>query len=219
MHPLLKPARFLGLLFLFSMQSYAVIASDAVISVSTQQQQRLGIWQSIITTHQHDSAAQKIEIVNRFLNQFTYKKDQAEKNSSIEYWATPYEFLVNSGGDCEDFAIAKYFMLRALGIPEEDLQVTYVYHKDLQQSHMVLLYRPIHGRQALVLDNLSNTVQTLATRAELAPIYGFNQTDYWVVSAAAVRKKAGAASRLTRWQDLLERMRMHPQTPLTPALG
>ena len=46
--------------------------------------------------------------------------------NKVDYWATPIEFLASHGGDCEDFAIAKYFTLIQLGIPEEQLTLTYV---------------------------------------------------------------------------------------------
>ena len=37
------------------------------------------------------------------------------------------------GGDCEDYAIAKYFSLIKLGIPDEKLRITYVsYQKQIQ---------------------------------------------------------------------------------------
>lgn len=30
----------------------------------------------------------------------------------VDSWSNPYEFAKNKGGDCEDFAIAKYFFLK-----------------------------------------------------------------------------------------------------------
>lgn len=44
------------------------------------------------------------------------------KHAGGDLWSTPREFL-RSGGDCEDFAIARYFLLRSAGIPVENLAV------------------------------------------------------------------------------------------------
>ena len=40
-----------------------------------------------------------------------------------DYWATPIEFMGTGAGDCEDYAIAKYFSLINLGIPEDKLRI------------------------------------------------------------------------------------------------
>ena len=40
----------------------------------------------------------------------------------MDYWETPVEFFQKSG-DCEDFAIAKYFALRDLGFPASQMRI------------------------------------------------------------------------------------------------
>ena len=40
----------------------------------------------------------------------------------MDYWETPAEFFQKSG-DCEDFAIAKYFALRDLGFPASQMRI------------------------------------------------------------------------------------------------
>ena len=50
--------------------------------------------------------------------------------------------LARGEGDCEDFAIAKYFTARTLGVPDNKLRITYVYIKRRwkpNEAHMVLL--------------------------------------------------------------------------------
>ena len=51
--------------------------------------------------------------VNNMMNKIQYIGDKKNWGKS-DYWETPVEFLTY-GGDCEDFAIAKYVSLRALG--------------------------------------------------------------------------------------------------------
>ncbi|MDD4436452.1 MAG: transglutaminase-like cysteine peptidase [Tissierellia bacterium] len=36
-----------------------------------------------------------------------------------DYWQTPEEFFINGAGDCEDFAIAKFFDLLEMNYPPE----------------------------------------------------------------------------------------------------
>ena len=43
------------------------------------------------------------------------------------------------GGDCEDFAIAKYTALRALGVPEERLRVAIVHDDEKNLPHAILV--------------------------------------------------------------------------------
>ena len=82
---------------------------------------------------------EKLEKVNRFFNQVNFVSDAIHWQKK-DYWATPIEFLASDGGDCEDFALAKYFTLKMLGVPEKKLNLTYVKAWKLNQSHMVLTY-------------------------------------------------------------------------------
>lgn len=188
------------------------------VHVSADQQRRLTGWQRFVQRHRHASWQQKLHLANGYLNQFDYQKDKPVRGKA-ESWATPYEFILQNGGDCEDFAIAKYFLLRALGIPEGQLQVTYVYHHLLKQNHMVLMYRPSEHAPVLVLDNLTNRIQPLADRPDIEPVYGFNRHHLWVVDRAAQRTEVGGPTRLLRWQALLGRMRWQPLGPVDAASG
>lgn len=62
------------------------------------------------------------------------------KNSGI--WATPIESLIRNSGDCEDFAIAKYFTLLAMDVPEDQLKITFVKLNN-QLGHMVFILLPL----------------------------------------------------------------------------
>ncbi len=52
-------------------------------------------------------------------------------------WTTLLEFL-RRGGDCEDYATAKYFLLRELGFPVDDLRVLVSYDRKVRGYHAVL---------------------------------------------------------------------------------
>lgn len=71
--------------------------------------------------------------VNNFFNKFPYKSD-IKQYSHKEYWASPKEFLLNNGGDCEDYVLAKYELLKELGFKKQYLLFKYIgkiYHVEL----------------------------------------------------------------------------------------
>jgi predicted transglutaminase-like cysteine proteinase len=72
-----------------------------------------------------DDAA-KLEAVNQFFNRRIVFRDDQEVWHTDDYWASPLETLSQGMGDCEDFAIAKYFSLLAVGVPASRLRLVYV---------------------------------------------------------------------------------------------
>ncbi len=62
----------------------------------------------------------KLERVNTYLNGIVGKYD-AHSYGAEDYWASRGEFLAQGGGDCEDYAIAKYFTLKDLGFSSSDM--------------------------------------------------------------------------------------------------
>ncbi|NJA88729.1 hypothetical protein HCX48_05755 [Rhodocyclus tenuis] len=115
-----------------------------------------------------------------------------------EYWATPLEFVASNGGDCEDYAIAKYFALRDAGVPSERLRMTYVraLNGSRIENHMVLAYYATPGGEPLILDNLNPRVLPVSERPDLIPVFSFNDDDVRRDGVPMVR----------RWKDLRQRM-------------
>jgi predicted transglutaminase-like cysteine proteinase len=167
--------------------------------------QRLLDWQNLIQKNDGNNDLEKLEKVNRFMNKIPFIADAIHWGKD-DYWATPVEFLASDGGDCEDFAIAKYFTLIRLGIAETQLNLTYVKALRLNQAHMVLTYYPAPGKEPLVLDNLINTIEPSSKRTDLLPVYSFNGSGLWLAKQRNRGKMIGDSSRLKRWQNLLDRM-------------
>jgi predicted transglutaminase-like cysteine proteinase len=80
-----------------------------------------------------------LEDFNWYWNRVRYYTD-ARHWGTPDYWATPVESLASEGADCEDYAIGKYFSLKALGIPVQNLRITYVRALRWNEAHMVLAY-------------------------------------------------------------------------------
>lgn len=96
--------------------------------------------------------AKQIDFVNAFWNRFAYRSDQDVYNDK-DHWATPGEFLSNKGGDCEDFALIKYWTLRKLGVPAENMSILVGQRLDRNETHAVLSVKDDKGK-TWILDNL-----------------------------------------------------------------
>ena len=166
---------------------------------------RLLAWQELLRTDRTDNDRAKIERVNRFFNRLNFVDDALHWHKA-DYWATPVEFLASEGGDCEDFAIAKYFTLLDLGIDEHKLTLTYVKALKLNQAHMVLTYYPSPKAEPLVLDNLVEAILPSSERTDLLPVYSLNGSGLWLARQRGRGKMVGDSSRLQRWQEMLARM-------------
>ena len=118
---------------------------------------------------------EQLQRVNNFFNQWPYKTDPAVWGVE-DYWATPREFMQKSG-DCEDYAIAKYYALRSLGIPAAQLRIVAL--KDTLRNlwHAVLAY--IEGDKAYILDNLTNLVLSHQKLTHYDPQFSVNEEYLW----------------------------------------
>jgi len=147
----------------------------------------------------------KLDKVNNFINQLEFVSD-IDHWGKEDYWATPFEFLTTYAGDCEDFSIAKYFTLQAMGVPEEKLNLTYVKSLKYNTYHMILTYYSNPEAEPLILDNTVGIIKPASERTDLVPIYSFNGDDLRLAKQRGLGKLAGSSNRLKRWQGLIERM-------------
>ena len=197
-----------------ALASELAVITDAQIARLAQDfgpiaKQRLTGWREILTNPKYKSMPelQKLELVNTFMNQTPFVSD-AEHWGKEDYWATPIEFLSTNAGDCEDFSIAKYFTLIALGVPDEKLRITYV--KELvvvRQAHMVLAYFPTPDAEPLILDNIDKQILPASRRTDLLPVFSFNGAGLWLAKEQSGRAQSvGGADRIGHWRDLRARM-------------
>jgi predicted transglutaminase-like cysteine proteinase len=152
----------------------------------------------------------KLERSNRFFNQVPGVDDMTNWGQR-DYWATPVEVLASNGADCEDYALAKYFTLKAAGVPAERLRITYVRaylpREKRMEAHMVLAYYPLPDSEPLILDNLDPRIRPAAERSDLIPTMGFNADGLWSARQRGQSGKIGDASSIQHWNNLLARMR------------
>ncbi|MCD6034860.1 MAG: conserved periplasmic protein of unknown function [Rickettsiales bacterium] len=121
------------------------------------------------------STLEKAEAVNSYVNRVSYADDNDVWGKS-DYWATPREFLSHQG-DCEDYAITKYFSLLALGVREEDMRLVIMNDRRKGVIHAALSV-DIDGKTYL-LDNQTPDVVVYHTLGRYRPIYAINTKGWW----------------------------------------
>lgn len=114
--------------------------------------------------------------VNALLNDTRYLTD-LENYGVSDYWATVFQFL-RRDGDCEDYAIAKYMVLKRMGFTTDQLRVVVVQDLNLGVPHAILAVY-VDGA-AYILDNQIQQVMSDRAIAHYRPIYSINETAWWL---------------------------------------
>jgi len=144
--------------------------------------ERLTGWKEILSSPKDKALGDpdKLKLVNDFMYETPFYCDPVMWCME-DYWAKPVEFLANDGGDCEDFSIAKYFTLKALGVPDEKLRIVYAIYRrgTFTGAHMVLAYYPTPDAEPLILDNINPDILPSSKRPDITPIFGFNSAGLW----------------------------------------
>ncbi|MCQ8877407.1 transglutaminase-like cysteine peptidase [Pseudoalteromonas shioyasakiensis] len=165
-------------------------------------------WQTMLVQSQNKPEQQKILIVNDFFARNLRYRTDIQLWQQKDYWATPLETLGKGLGDCEDYAIAKYISLRALGVDDNKLRLIYVKaqiggpRSNRTQAHMVLGYFVTPNAQPLILDSLITKVLPAAKRTDLSPVFSFNSQGLWANNST--KSVANPTARLSRWRRILE---------------
>lgn len=157
--------------------SYALVTSSIIKEVEKNYgrfaKNRFVALERLIKSLENESVEKKLEKVNEFFNNVPYSRD-IKTYGVTDYWATPFEFLARDRGDCEDYVIAKYFVLKRLGIPSSKMYLTYVRVKGYDDAHMVLTYFPTPRSEPYVLDNMRRILMPASKRTDLTPVFNFN---------------------------------------------
>ncbi len=133
-------------------------------------------WRDLLVGLQHASALKKLSDVNAFMNKAPYITDI--RNWGVpDYWATVREFL-RKDGDCEDYAIAKYYSLKALGFDPDAMRVVIVEDTNLNVAHAVLAV--YLNSKILILDNQMTDVASASSIVHYRPIYAINEHAWWL---------------------------------------
>ncbi|MEZ8186309.1 transglutaminase-like cysteine peptidase [Shewanella sp. 5S214] len=199
----------------FSAVCWATISDDLFTDDFFKQiQQRYGEdrledfsdWRDTIAEGSALSDMDRLHLANQFANRrirFVSDNDHWQKS---DYWATPLESLGSKGGDCEDFAIFKYFTLKAMGVDESKMRLMYVRALLINEPHMVLIYFEDPKAMPLVLDNLKTQILPASQRRDLKPVYSFNGQGLWLAKAQGLGSNKPTSGGTKNWTDLINRI-------------
>lgn len=171
--------------------------------------QKFQSWRQLVTEPKAATELDQLARVNDFFNRQVVFAEDAVVWGQTDYWASPMETLGQGRGDCEDYAIAKLFTLRMLGVAPEKLRLIYAQARTgaagtVQLSaHMVLAYYVSADAEPLVLDNLVNDIRPASKRPDLAPVFSFNDQGVYKRPAGKPEVRMGSAALLSRWEVLL----------------
>lgn len=206
-------------MLLFSL-AYAVgFNADKLLKTITQRfgassAQKFRDWQKQVADAKNlADPDQQIEKINDFWNRRMQFMEDTDAWGQDDYWATPMESLGHGKGDCEDFAIAKYFSLLAVGMDVSQLRLIYVKAKiggtasNITIAHMVLAYYSDPEAEPQILDNLLGEIRPASRRPDLTPVFSFNGQGIWAGVSANGSASSTSTKRLSRWEELLARAR------------
>lgn len=137
-------------------------------------------WKEFLATLEGKDLAAQLDAVNAYMNRAPYIIDPINYGVP-DYWATPRQFFVKDG-DCEDYAIAKYLSMRALGTPTDPMRVVVLFDQNLDLAHAVLAFYT--KGTILILDNQIGEVVEHTRIRHYRPIYSLNENAWWMHKSA-----------------------------------
>jgi predicted transglutaminase-like cysteine proteinase len=151
----------------------------------------LASWRKNLKSWSDESGAMQLSLVNAWVNQqIRYTDDNAVFNRA-DYWASPAQSL-KGRGDCEDYAIAKYASLKAMGYSDDRMRIIIVNDTRKNLGHAVLSVRTAQG--VYILDNQNPRPVLHQQILYYAPVSSFNASGRWINIATRSLKKAKSAA-------------------------
>jgi predicted transglutaminase-like cysteine proteinase len=125
---------------------------------------------------------EKVSAISGFINFQAEGATDREIYGVEEKWVAPAEFFRQARGDCEDFAIAKYFVLREKGFPADGLRLLIV--KENGKAGHMLLAVLIDGQPYIIDNNSRPPGLVLKQNEQLSRYYNlsfaFNEHGVWL---------------------------------------
>jgi len=105
---------------------------------------------------------------NRFVNNAIRFRSDISATGQRDSWITPAELFRTGTGDCEDYALAKYWLLRAAGVPEEDMYIMVVADLIARADHAYLAVRV--GNGFVLLDSRTDAILSPSQVDDISPL-------------------------------------------------
>lgn len=133
-------------------------------------------WQSTIRKGGVRGRRDQLDLVQVEVNHLPYEKG-SQKELLTDPWYTPLEFKRRGVGDCEEFVVAKYMLLRVLGWDTDQLRLVVVHDSRRDVGHAILVV--YLDDIVLVLDNTIPHVVEASAILDYVPLVSMNEKGWW----------------------------------------
>lgn len=134
-----------------------------------------GNWMKFLDSIKDKDKPTQLKSVNDFMNRARYVTDPINYNVP-DVWNSPAEFFANQG-DCEDYAIAKFFSLKWLGWPADSMRIVAVQDLNLKAGHAILAAY-VDGK-AYILDNQIKQLVEANAIKHYEPVFSISEKGWW----------------------------------------
>lgn len=138
---------------------------------------RAGPWQELVTQNRRLDRAAQVRNVNAWVNARIAYTEDLRQYGTADHWASAAQSLTTGRGDCEDYAIAKMQILRALGIAPDSMYLVITRDLVRRADHAVLALE-LDG-ELLVLDNETDQILRSNEIRDYRPVLSFNGAKRW----------------------------------------
>lgn len=127
------------------------------------------------------SAEGRVALINRAANDAVEYTSDYLQHGVADRWSSPLATLASGRGDCEDYALLKYALLKDSGFDPADLRIFLVRDMQVQQDHAVLAVRT--GGRWLVLDNRIARPIDIADVKHFMPLFALDHDGVKLLAA------------------------------------
>ena len=122
--------------------------------------------------------------INRAVNMAIRPVSDWVQYGFADFWASPLQTLGSGAGDCEDYAIVKYVVLRELGILADDLRLIVVQDEKRETGHAVVAVR--YEQRWLILDNRTMAILDAEDVHDYRPLFALDQHGTRTIATASI---------------------------------
>jgi predicted transglutaminase-like cysteine proteinase len=122
--------------------------------------------------------AGKLALANATANRIIEYKTDRQNYGKLDHWAGAAQIVQRGSGDCEDYAILKQSLLRAMGVPDKSMSIIILKDTARNLYHAVLGVSTNQGH--LILDNVKGDVFRDVNVTNYRPLFSFSGDRSWV---------------------------------------
>jgi predicted transglutaminase-like cysteine proteinase len=126
--------------------------------------------------------------VNRSVNQAIRYTTHLMQYGTPDLWSAPLATLGSGRGDCEDYAILKYALLRETGVAPADMKIVLLRDNQRREDHAVLAV--MSGGEWMVLDNHLRIPVAARELTHYAARYALSESGVGLFAAPYAERRA-----------------------------